>query len=163
MSNVIIIYDKSKNLNDILEESVFKQIVDYKIKSGVFPNYILMSIQELEDLKNALGSKLKIQGSDVVFHTTYGTCLAGLTKDIGEVKLIIMDNLRDQFPDKFRPDGSMMFEWFEKDIRPEYNCFIRKDVKSISFSFNVKNAPLSSQKAMEFINNWSWYYTVESK
>jgi hypothetical protein len=43
--------------------------------------------------------------------------LKGLT-EIGGEKIVIMDDLRTQFPDKFNESGAMDYEWFESEIRP---------------------------------------------
>ena len=39
-------------------------------------------------------------------------------KQINGVKIVEMDSLREQFPDRFGSTGAMDHEWFEKIIRP---------------------------------------------
>lgn len=59
--------------------------------------------------------------------------LNGVEDVLGE-KVIVMDELREQFPEKFNESGSMDYKWFEKDIRPHNFIYVRKDVNSISFT-----------------------------
>ena len=61
-------------------------------------------------------------------------------KEIGGFKVVVMDELREQFPDKFNESGSMDYKWFEKDIRPNHFIYIRHDVNSISFT--LQNGPI---------------------
>ena len=65
--------------------------------------------------------------------------LKGLKK-IGEFPVVIMDDLRKKFPDKFNESGSMDYTWFEKDIRPNYFVYVRHDVNSLSFT--IQNGPI---------------------
>lgn len=62
-------------------------------------------------------------------------------KSIGEFKVIVMDKLRDQFPDKFNESGAMNYQWFEKEIRPHNFIYIRHDVGSISFT--IQDGPVN--------------------
>jgi hypothetical protein len=62
-------------------------------------------------------------------------------KSIGEFKVIVMDKLRDQFPDKFNESGAMDYKWFEKEIRPHNFIYIRHDVGSISFT--IQDGPVN--------------------
>lgn len=55
-------------------------------------------------------------------------------KKFGKFDIVIMDDLRDKFPDKFVETGAMDYKWFEKEIRPFNFVYIRKDVNSISFT-----------------------------
>lgn len=55
-------------------------------------------------------------------------------QDLGGFPVVIMDDLRKQFPDKFNESGAMDYKWFEADIRPNNFVYIRKDVNSISFT-----------------------------
>ena len=43
--------------------------------------------------------------------------LKGVEK-IGGFDLVIMDELRDKYPEKFEESGQMNWKWFENDIRP---------------------------------------------
>lgn len=61
-------------------------------------------------------------------------------KKIGEFNLIVMDKLRAQYPEKFRPDGSMHYHWLEKEIRLFNFIYLRQDVNSISFT--LQNGPI---------------------
>lgn len=49
-------------------------------------------------------------------------------------QVIIMDELREKFPEKFNESGSMDYKWFEKDIRPHNFIYVRRDVNSLSFT-----------------------------
>lgn len=55
-------------------------------------------------------------------------------KEIEGFNVVDMDALRDTHPDMFRPDGSMHYHLFERDIRPTNFIYVRKDVNSISFT-----------------------------
>ncbi len=64
-------------------------------------------------------------------------------KDVKEVngeKIVCMDDLRVQFPEKFNESGSMDYKWFEKDIRPNNFIYVRHDVNSLSFT--IQNGPI---------------------
>jgi hypothetical protein len=61
-------------------------------------------------------------------------------KKIGGFKVVVMDDLRKEFPDKFNESGAMDYKWFEKDIRPHHFIYIRNDVNSLSFT--LQNAPI---------------------
>ena len=55
-------------------------------------------------------------------------------KKLGDFNVVDMDALRTDRPDMFRPDGSMHYHLFEKDIRPFNFVYVRKDVNSLSFT-----------------------------
>lgn len=57
--------------------------------------------------------------------------LDGLEK-IGD--LVVMDDLREKYPDKFNPSGQMDWKWFETEIRPFKHIYLRKDKNSLSFT-----------------------------
>jgi len=61
-------------------------------------------------------------------------------EEIGGFKVIVMDELREKYPDRFNPDGSMQWEWFENDIRPNHFIYVRKDKNSLSFT--LQNGPI---------------------
>ena len=65
--------------------------------------------------------------------------LAGVSEINGK-PIMVMDNLRAEFPEKFNESGAMDYKWFESDIRPNYNIFLRHDVDSISFNMLTKPA-----------------------
>lgn len=49
--------------------------------------------------------------------------------------VVIMDELREKYPDKFIKSGQMDWKWFEKDIRPNHTIYIRRDKNSFSCSY----------------------------
>jgi len=59
--------------------------------------------------------------------------LKGL-EEIGGYDIVVMDELREKYPEKFNPDGSMQWEWFEGEIRPNNFIYIRNDKNSLSFT-----------------------------
>lgn len=61
-------------------------------------------------------------------------------KEIGGFQVVVMDDLRNQFPEKFNESGAMDYKWFEKDIRPNNFIYIRQDVNSLSFT--IQNGPI---------------------
>lgn len=60
--------------------------------------------------------------------------------EIGGFPVVIMDDLREKFPDKFNESGSMDYKWFEADIRPKNFIYVRHDVNSLSFT--IQNGPI---------------------
>lgn len=60
--------------------------------------------------------------------------------EIGGFNVIVMDKLREQYPDKFNESGAMDYKWFEKDIRPNHYVYVRHDVNSLSFT--LQNGPI---------------------
>lgn len=65
--------------------------------------------------------------------------LKGVSK-IGGFDVVVMDELREKFPEKFNESGAMDYKWFEKDIRPNHHVYVRHDVNSISFT--IQNGPI---------------------
>lgn len=61
-------------------------------------------------------------------------------KKLGGFDVVVMDELREQFPEKFNESGAMDYKWFEKDIRPNNFVYVRHDVNSISFT--IQNGPV---------------------
>jgi len=61
-------------------------------------------------------------------------------KEVNDKPICVMDDLRKEFPEKFNESGAMDYKWFEKDIRPNFNIFVRHDVDSISFNMLTKPA-----------------------
>lgn len=61
-------------------------------------------------------------------------------KKLGGFDMVVMDDLREQFPDKFNESGSMDYKWFEKDVRPNNFVYVRHDVNSLSFT--LQNGPI---------------------
>lgn len=48
--------------------------------------------------------------------------------------VIVMDELKEKYPDRFNSYGGMDYKWFEKEIRDKNFIYVRKDVNSIAFS-----------------------------
>lgn len=65
--------------------------------------------------------------------------LKGVTEINGE-KIVVMDELREKFPEKFNESGAMDWQWFEKDIRPTAFIYVRHDKNSLSFT--LQNGPI---------------------
>ena len=61
-------------------------------------------------------------------------------REINGEKVVCMDDLRVEFPDKFNESGSMDYKWFEKDIRPHSFIYVRHDVGSLSFT--IQDGPI---------------------
>jgi len=59
---------------------------------------------------------------------------------IGGKEICVMDDLREKFPEKFNESGAMDYKWFESEVRPNYNIFLRHDVDSLSFNMLTKPA-----------------------
>ena len=54
--------------------------------------------------------------------------------------ICVMDELREKYPEKFNESGSMDYKWFETEIRPHFNIFLRHDVDSLTFNMLTKPA-----------------------
>lgn len=65
--------------------------------------------------------------------------LKGIT-EIGGFPVVVMDELRARYPEKFNESGAMDYKWFESEIRPKHFIYIRHDVNSISFT--VQKGPV---------------------
>lgn len=65
--------------------------------------------------------------------------LKGVEKIDGE-SVVVMDDLREKFPDKFEPGGQMDWKWFESEIRPNNFIYVRHDKNSLSFT--LQNGPI---------------------
>lgn len=64
-------------------------------------------------------------------------------KDVAQLdgfNVVVMDKLRERYPDKFNESGAMDYSWFEKEIRPTHFVYVRNDVNSISFT--IQNGPI---------------------
>jgi len=62
-------------------------------------------------------------------------------KDVKEINgkvICVMDDLRKEYPEKFNESGAMDYKWFESEIRPNFNIFLRHDVDSLSFNMLTK-------------------------
>lgn len=65
--------------------------------------------------------------------------LKGVEK-IGGFDLVVMDDLREKYPEKFMESGQMNLKWFENDIRPKNFIYLRHDKNSLSFT--IQNGPI---------------------
>lgn len=54
-------------------------------------------------------------------------------EQIGEFKVIVMDKLREQYPEKFNESGAMDYAWFEKEIMPHHFVSVSQDRNTIAF------------------------------
>ena len=61
-------------------------------------------------------------------------------KKFGEFGVVVMDELRELYPEKFNESGAMDYKWFEETIRPYNFVYVRNDVNSISFT--IQNGPI---------------------
>lgn len=61
-------------------------------------------------------------------------------KKLGDFDVVVMDELREKYPEKFNESGAMDYKWFEKDVRPHNFVYVRHDVNSISFT--IQNGPI---------------------
>lgn len=65
--------------------------------------------------------------------------LSGVT-EIGGFDVVVMDDLREKYPEKFIESGQMNWKWFETEIRPNNFIYVRKDKNSLSFT--LQNGPI---------------------
>ena len=65
--------------------------------------------------------------------------LKGL-EEIDGVRIVVMDELREKYPEKFNESGAMDYKWFEKEIRPTNFIYVRHDKNSLSFT--IQNGPI---------------------
>ncbi len=65
--------------------------------------------------------------------------LSGVT-GIGGFDVVVMDELRDKYPEKFNESGAMDYKWFEADIRPTNFIYVRNDKNSLSFT--IQSGPI---------------------
>jgi hypothetical protein len=59
--------------------------------------------------------------------------LKGVEK-IGGFDVVVMDDLREKYPEKFNESGAMDWQWFETEIRPDHFIYVRHDKNSLSFT-----------------------------
>lgn len=59
---------------------------------------------------------------------------------IGGFRVVVMDDLKEKYPERFNPSGAMDWNWFEKDIRPNAFIYVRQDKNSLSFT--LQNGPI---------------------
>jgi hypothetical protein len=60
--------------------------------------------------------------------------------ELGGFPVVVMDELRTKFPEKFNESGAMDWEWFEKEVRPNNFVYVRQDKNSIAFT--LQNGPV---------------------
>jgi len=60
--------------------------------------------------------------------------------ELGGFKVVVMDDLRKQYPEKFNESGAMDYKWFESEIRPANFVYVRHDKNSLSFT--LQNGPI---------------------
>ena len=65
--------------------------------------------------------------------------LKGVEK-IDGFEVVVMDELKSKFPEKFNESGAMDYKWFEKEIRPNNFIYVRHDVNSIAFT--IQKGPI---------------------
>lgn len=61
-------------------------------------------------------------------------------EQIDGFSVVIMDELRKKYPEKFNESGAMDYKWFEADVRPKNFVYVRQDVNSISFT--IQKGPI---------------------
>ncbi len=61
-------------------------------------------------------------------------------KEINGKAICDMNALKELHPEKFNESGAMDYKWFESEIRPNFNIFVRHDVDSIAFNMLTKPA-----------------------
>lgn len=66
--------------------------------------------------------------------------------------VIVMDELRDTYPDRFNESGGMDYRWFEHVVRPFNHIYIRNDVKSISVTLSPDLFSMPSSIFREIAN-----------
>ncbi len=75
-------------------------------------------------------------------------------KEINGEKIIIMDELRTQFPERFNESGAMDYKWFEETIRPNSFIYVRHDKNSLSFTIQngaIKEAGKNGCQVVDII------------
>lgn len=55
-------------------------------------------------------------------------------KKLGGFDVITMDDLRDEYPERFTETGAMDHKWFEETIRPNNFVYVRRDKNSLAFT-----------------------------
>ena len=87
-------------------------------------------------VKSLVGAKCTgmIKGEIMALETLKGI------KKIGEFNVLDMGELKKERPEVFNESGSMNYEIFEREIRPNNFIYVRHDVNSISFT--IQNGPI---------------------
>lgn len=76
-------------------------------------------------------------------------------KKIGRFPVIVMDDLRQQYPEKFNESGAMDYQWFETEIRPFHFIYVRHDVNSISFT--LQNGPIKEVRKQRLLPDFAYF------
>jgi len=63
-------------------------------------------------------------------------------KKLGDFEVIVMDELRKRYPERFTETGAMDHTWFEETVRPHNFIYVRHDKNSISFT--LQNGPVKA-------------------
>lgn len=61
-------------------------------------------------------------------------------KKLDGFDVIVMDELRDEHPERFTETGAMDHKWFEETIRPNNFVYVRRDKNSLAFT--LQNGPI---------------------
>lgn len=61
-------------------------------------------------------------------------------EQIGKFSVVVMDELREKYPERFNEKGGMDYKWFEAEIRPKNFIYVRHDVNSIAFT--IQRGPI---------------------
>lgn len=95
-----------------------------------------ITIQELQDLlsRSLVTNRPMGKEEGMALET-----LKGVTEINGE-KIVVMDELREQYPERFTETGAMDHKWFEETIRPNSFIYVRHDKNSLSFT--IQNGPI---------------------
>jgi hypothetical protein len=59
---------------------------------------------------------------------------------LGGFQVVVMDDLRTRYPERFTETGAMDHKWFEETIRPNAFVYVRNDKNSLSFT--IQNGPI---------------------
>lgn len=60
--------------------------------------------------------------------------------ELGGFKVVVMDELREKYPNRFTETGAMDHKWFEETIRPNNFIYVRHDKNSLAFT--IQNGPV---------------------
>ena len=104
----------------------------------------------IEDIQNCIDTVKKEKwriGERLVSVKTYTERIESMALEaikgvetIGGYDVVVMDELREKYPEKFNESGAMDYKWFEKEIRPTNHIYVRHDVNSLSFT--IQNGPI---------------------
>lgn len=75
-------------------------------------------------------------------------------KHFNGTPVVIMDKLREQYPERFTETGAMDNKWFEETIRPKNFIYIREDKNSLAFTLQkgpIKEVGVNGCQVTEII------------